>query len=97
MGSALFSDGQLIREFGEADETWVSLDEDGIPALDGPHYTGDGLPEDFDEGECIRTAIDAGLEAAGFGALNEGELKLAFCYDHRGWLAESAPNAGGAA
>jgi hypothetical protein len=97
MGSALFSGGQLIREFGEADEIWVGLDEDGTPALDGPRYSGDDLPEEFDDGECIRTAIDAGLEAAGFGDVNESELKQAFCYDERGWLAESVPNATGTA
>jgi hypothetical protein len=94
MGSALYSGGRLSREFGEADEIWVGLDEDGEPALDGPKYHGDDLPEDFDEGECIRTAIDTGLEAAGFRGVNERELKQAFCYDERSWLAESAPNAG---
>ena len=97
MGSALFSGGRLMREFGESDETWVALDEDGMPELDGPRYSGDDLPEDFDEGECIRTAIDAGLEAAGFCALNEAGLKEAFCYDRRGWLAESTPRSGGPA
>ncbi|WP_165228326.1 hypothetical protein [Aquisphaera insulae] len=42
-------------------------------------------------GECIRTTIDAEVEAGGFGALLEGQLKRAFCYDERGRLAESEP------
>lgn len=92
-GAALYSGGRLTREFGEPDEVWVELDDDGTPNLEGPRYSGDALPDDFDDGDCIRTAIDAGLDAAGFGTLNQALLKQAFCYDEFDRLAESAPYA----
>ena len=95
MGSALFAEGALLREFGEADEIWVRLDEEGLPDLDGPRFSGDALPEDFEDGDCIRGAIDAGLEAAGFGVLGQAEVMAAFCEDEYGWLAEAAPHPGG--
>ena len=79
IGSALYDGNQLRREFGESDEIWVRLDEEGMLDLDGPRFPGDALPEDFEDGECIWSAIDAGLEAAGFGALGRAEVMAAFC------------------
>jgi hypothetical protein len=63
--AGLFRGGAGVREFGEADEVWVPLDDDGDPRPDGPRYPGDRVPPDEECG-CVRQAIDAGLEAAGF-------------------------------
>lgn len=72
-----FRTGELVREVGEADEVWVQLDEQGEPLTDGPRFAGDGIPPGV-ECDCIRQAIDAGLETAGFSAwLNAAALRNA--------------------
>jgi hypothetical protein len=54
-----------VRYFGEQDEVWVPYGEGDELAMDGPRYPGDALPEGVECG-CIRQAIDAAFEAAGF-------------------------------
>jgi hypothetical protein len=83
----LFRDGTPVRDFGEADEVWVPLDEDGDMLTDGPRYTRETLPPDA-ECDCIRQAIDVGLEAAGFcGWMTASDLQDIVGSDD-GWLAE---------
>ena len=61
----LSRDGEPVRYFHDADEVWVPFGKDGELVMDGPHYPGDALPDDL-ECDCIWTAIDAALDAAGF-------------------------------
>ena len=83
----LFRNGKAVREFGEADEVWAPMDAHGDPRLDGPRYAGDAIPPDV-ECDCIRQAIDAGLEAAGFaGWADAASLRRAVCV-RQDWLAE---------
>jgi hypothetical protein len=63
--SVLSRQGEPVRGFGDEDEIWVPMDDDGNPNLDAPRYPGNAIPED-EECDCIRNAIDAGLEEAGF-------------------------------
>jgi hypothetical protein len=84
--ACLFRHGTAIREFGEADEVWVPMDEDWKPITGAPYYSGDNLPPD-EECDCIRQAIDVGLEAAGFdGWMNLEDMQVFACSDE-GWLA----------
>lgn len=87
--ATLFAGGLPVREFGEADEVWVAYNAigDGTLDLDGPRYAGDQIPSDV-ECDCIRGAIDAGLEAAGWGVLQRDNLIDAFAHNASGWLAE---------
>jgi hypothetical protein len=81
-----FHSGTAIREFGEADEVWVPVDENWQPRAGAPHYSGDERPPD-EECECIRPSIDVGLEAAGFnGWASLRSLQEMACSDE-GWLA----------
>jgi hypothetical protein len=61
----LSRDGEPVRYFGEEGEVWVPYGAGGKLLLDGPRYPGNAVPEDV-ECDCIRTGIDAALEAAGF-------------------------------
>ena len=82
-GSALFRGGRPCGEFGERDEEWVPLDQDGMPIKDGPRLTADQLSED-EEYDCLRDAIRLGLEALGIrAAVDADDLKDAFCYERR--------------
>jgi hypothetical protein len=77
--------GEPVRYFGDQDEVWVPYgdgDDEGL-VTDGPRYPGDALPDGI-ECDCIRTAIDAALEAAGFqGWMTAGELiQVAYRKDH---------------
>jgi hypothetical protein len=66
--------GEPVRYFGDEDEVWVPFGEGSELVLDGPRYAGDALPDGV-ECDCIRTAIDAALEAVGFqGWMSAGEL-----------------------
>jgi hypothetical protein len=96
--ACLFRHGTAMRGFGEADEVWVAMDEDWKPEgwkpmADAPRYSGDNLPPD-EECDCIRRAIDVGLEAAGFdGWTNLKDMRDIACSDegwlaHRGWEGE---------
>jgi hypothetical protein len=70
----LSQDGEPVRYFGDQDEVWVPFGEGTELVTDGPRYPGDALPAGV-ECDCIRTAIDAALEAAGFqGWMTAGEL-----------------------
>jgi hypothetical protein len=83
----LFRDGASVREFGEADEVWTPMDDQGDPRPDGPRYAGDAVPPDV-ECDCIRQAIDAGLEAAGFsGWTAAASLRRTLC-GRQGWLTQ---------
>ena len=76
----LFRNGLMVRQFGEDDELWVRLDEDGEPEMDGPHLTVDEL-EDAEEYERIRTPIDAGLTVlTGDVEVTAEAIKQAVCY-----------------
>lgn len=61
----LYRAGSAVREYGDSDEVWTPMDEQGYPVADGPQYGGDAIPPDV-ECDCIRQAIDAGLEEAGY-------------------------------
>jgi hypothetical protein len=88
--ASLFREGAFVREFGEADEVWAPVDEQGEPNLDGPRYPGNALPAD-EECDCIRQAIDAGLQSAGFnGWVSASSLREAI-RSRKDWLAEHRP------
>jgi hypothetical protein len=71
--------GSVVRQFGDAEELWTPMDERGYPVPDGPRYPGNAIPPDV-ECDCIRQAIDAGLEATGFGSwLSGAELRDKAC------------------
>lgn len=66
--AALYESGALAKEFGERDEIWVPLDEQGSPDTDRGRFRWDDIKDDSDgECDCIWDAIDAGLEAFGVG------------------------------
>jgi len=76
-----FRGGSLVESFGEDNELWVLLDEDGYPLHDGERYTVDQL-DDNEEYDCIHTGVDAGLLALGVGnPPSLSALIQAFCYD----------------
>jgi hypothetical protein len=79
----LSQDGEPVRYFGDEDEVWVPFGDGDELVTDGARYPGDALPEGV-ECDCIRTAIDAALEAAGFqGWMTAGELvQVAYRKDH---------------
>ena len=62
----LFDNGHVARQFGSTDERYVLLDENGEPDKEGHLFTLEELSKD-EEYQCIRHAIDAGLEALGVG------------------------------
>jgi len=86
--SKLFRDGKLYCEFGEIDEKWVPLDENGAPDINHHTLSTDELnPED--EYECTQDAISLGLAKLGVAiSLTTGDLKQAFCYDEGEVVAE---------
>lgn len=68
--SALYEAGDMVRTFGEEDEIWVALDEQGQPDLDGARYRWEEIRDDVDgEYETLVNAIDAGLKAFGVPSL----------------------------
>ena len=62
----LYDNGHIAAQFGSADERYVPLDENGEPGIEGHRLTLEELSKG-EEYECIRHAIDAGLEALGVG------------------------------
>jgi hypothetical protein len=61
-----FRGGRLERSFGEKDELYVEVDEQGLPMASSPLYT----PEQLDptlEYETKKNAIELGLEDFGTG------------------------------
>jgi hypothetical protein len=64
--SKLYRDGELIRSFGEDDEVYVLLDEDGEPIPEGERFSLQDLDPD-EEYETIKNAIQLGLEGLGRG------------------------------
>src|SRR5262245_21055913 len=52
--SHLFRAGVLNASFGERDEVWVRLDDEGEPIMDGQRFSVDQLSDD-EEYDCIRT------------------------------------------
>jgi hypothetical protein len=85
--ACLYREGAAVREFADADEVWVPMDDNGNPREDGPRYPGDHLPLD-EECDCILQAIDVGIEAAGFGGwMTLSDLRDLACSDGP-WLAQ---------
>jgi hypothetical protein len=86
--AVLYEHGQPSREFGQDDELWVLLDEEGEPLVEGSKFRPDELRED-EEYTCLWSAMHAGLDVLGVADKVEPEtLKAAFCYDKLGWEAE---------
>lgn len=87
-------DERGIREFGEADELWVPLDEDGEPMRDAQRLRSHEL-EPEGEYDCITSTLDMGLEQLGVRAtVTPGMLKDALCYERLEWEAERLPTIG---
>ncbi len=63
--ATLFKGRQAVRVYGETDEIWVPLDENGFVVLNGEQFPGDAIPNDI-ECDCIKNAIDAAFQDAGF-------------------------------
>jgi len=79
--SKLYRDGELDREFGELDEKWVPLDENGDPQINHRKLSADELNDD-DEYDCVQDAITLGLSRLGVvNSLTSNDLKQTFCYD----------------
>lgn len=64
--AALYENGAAGRSFGEADELYVRLDEQGYPLQDAAKLRLDQLSPD-EEYETARNAIQLGLDALGHG------------------------------
>lgn len=64
--SILYKEGKRARSFGEEDETYVLLDEEGEPLRDGARFKLAELTSD-EEYETIENAIQAGLAEFGKG------------------------------
>ena len=88
--SKLFREGELDCEFGELDETWVPLDENGDPDITQQPLSANELDED-EEYECIQNAISLGLaELNVSNSVTSSDLKQTFCYDEGDVVAERA-------
>ena len=84
-----FRGGAVSAEFGEDDEWWVPLDEDGKPRRDVPPVPAADLDAD-EEYDCVRDAIEVGLAALEVPAeVTRDTLKDAFCYERSAVLAEA--------
>jgi hypothetical protein len=85
--STLYQEGEQIRSFGEEDEFWARMDENGEVAPDAPRCPGKAVPEDEEEEYAfVRDGIDAGLEAAGFRSwLPDGGLLYVSDQDNMIW------------
>lgn len=95
--AAAFRGGTLSAEFGEDDEWWVPLDEDGEPRRDVPPVPAADLDAD-EEYDCVRDAIEVGLAALEVpNVVTRETLKDAFCYGRSAVLAESSIGEGPAA
>jgi hypothetical protein len=66
---------------------WTPMNDRGYPVADGPRYPGNAIPRDV-ECDCVRQAIDAGLDAAGFaGWLTAAGLRDWACAEYL-WLTD---------
>jgi hypothetical protein len=63
--STLYEEGKLVRSFGEEDELWAPMDENGDELPGAPCCQSSAIPEGEDYA-FVWDGIDAGLEAAGF-------------------------------
>lgn len=89
--SNLFRNGSLVESFGEEDELWVPLDDNGYQLTDGERFTVDQLDED-EEYDCIQSGIDVGLATLGVSSPpSQSALIGAFCYDRCEVEAEHTP------
>lgn len=81
--AGLYEDGALVKSFGEKDEIWVPLDEQGHPDADQGLFRWDDIQSDSRrEYDCTYDAIDAGLEAFGVGdRLDRSSLKQKVVYE----------------
>jgi hypothetical protein len=81
--AALYESGALVKEFGEGDEIWVPLDEQGYADTDRGRFRWDDIKDDSEgEYDCIYDAIDVGLEAFGVGdRLDRHILKQKVVYE----------------
>jgi hypothetical protein len=87
--AAAFRGGTLSAEFGEDDEWWAPLDEDGEPRRDLPPVRAIDLDAD-EEYDCVRDAIEVGLAALDVPAeVTRHTLKDAFCYERSAFMAEA--------
>jgi hypothetical protein len=64
--SRVYKDGELTATFGEADELWVPLDEQGYPILTADRLHTGELLNDV-EYETVENAINLGLKTVGAG------------------------------
>ena len=86
--ATIFDRGTLSREFGEADEWWVPLAENGEPLRSQPPVSTANLDAGT-EYDCVQDAIEAGLSASSMSPnVTRDTLKNAFCYDRLPVLAE---------
>lgn len=84
----LFREGEFDCEFGELDEKWVPLDEQGEPRINHHTLSADELDPD-DEYECTQDAISLGLAKLGVANfVTSSVLKQTFCYDEGEVVAE---------
>lgn len=65
--ATLYQRGELLRSFGDEDELWAPMDDNGDVLADAPRCPGSAVPED-EEYAFVWDGIDAGLDAAGFRA-----------------------------
>jgi hypothetical protein len=87
--TAVFRGGTLSAEFGEDDEWWVPLDDDGEPRRDVPPVPAADLDAD-EEYDCVRDAIEVGLATLEVPSeVTRDTLKAAFCYEKSAVLAEA--------
>jgi hypothetical protein len=68
--SELFIDGNMEKAFGEDDEVWVLLGEDGKPLVDGERFKLADMDPD-QEYETIENAIQSGIQSFGSGDWKE--------------------------
>lgn len=84
----LFRDGNMDREFGELDEKWVPLDDNGNPDPSHRTLSANELDDD-DEYDCVQDAISLGLARLGVAnSVTLSDLKSTFCYDQGEVVAE---------
>ncbi len=87
--ATVFRGGTCSAEFGEDDEWWAPLDDDGEPRRDVPPVSATDL-DAAEEYECVRDAIEVGLAALEVPiVVTRDTLKDAFCYERLPVLAEA--------
>lgn len=92
-GAVAYRNGQRIREFGERDEWWVPLDQDGEPVIAGTRIRVYEMcpAEEYD---CVFSTIDAALQAVEVDSWVSPQIvQQAFCYEEAEVLADSTGRA----